>query len=397
MFYRGWMVRADDVFGSARLGPVRLRNRIIKSATFEGRTPHGEVTDDLVDFHRAVAAGGVGMSTLAYCAVSPDGRTHREQLVLTPDSVPGLRRLTDAVHAEGAAASMQIGHAGPVANAASNGVPALAPSRSFNPLALRFNRVVGEADVERITGEFVRGALVAVDSGFDCVELHLGHNYLLSAFLSPRLNRRRDEWGGDPLARSRFPRQVVRAVRDAVGDRIALIAKVNMLDGVPGGLSVDGGLHFAELLDKDGLLDALVLTGGSSLANPMFLFHGDAPVREFAATLPWHLRLPFRFVGRRFLPEYPFQEAYFLPFARRFLAALRTPLVLLGGINRLDTIESAVAEGFAFVGMARALLREPDLVNRLRADHDYRARCVHCNRCMPTIYTRTTCPVIDAH
>lgn len=387
------MRQENGAFGPGRLGPVTLRNRIIKAATFEGRTPRGVVTDDLVEFHRTFAAGGVGMTTVAYCAVSPEGRTHRDQITLGPDVVRGLRRLTDAVHGAGAAASMQIGHAGPVANAASNGAPALAPSRSINPLSMRFNRTVTGSDIARITDAFAHGALIAVESGFDCVEVHLGHNYLLSAFLSPRLNRRRDEWGGDVVARGRFPRQVVRVVRDAVGDRIAVIAKVNMLDGVPGGLGLDDGLDVAKLLEDDGALDAMVLTGGSSLANPMFLFHGDAPVREFAATLPWHLRLPFRFAGKRFMPEYPFEEAYFLPFARRFRAALRTPLVLLGGINRLDTVDNAVAEGFPFVAMARALLREPDLVNQLRADSGYEGRCVHCNRCMPTIYTRTTCPV----
>lgn len=185
-------------------------------------------------------------------------------------------------------------------------------------------------------------------------------------------------------------------MRDAVGDRIAVIAKVNMLDGVPGGLSLEEGLHTARLLDADGALDAMVLTGGSSLANPMFLFRGGAPVREFAATLPWHLRLPFRLVGKRFMPEYPFSEAYFLPQARRFLSAVSTPLVLLGGINRLDTVESAVAEGFSFVAMARALLREPDLVNRLRADREHHGLCVHCNRCMPTIYRGTTGPLVSA-
>lgn len=134
-------------------------------------------------------------------------------------------------------------------------------------------------------------------------------------------------------------------VREAVGDRAAVIAKFTMTDGVPGGLWLDESLQAARLLDEDGALDALVLTGGSSLASPLYLFRGEAPIREFARTLPAPLRLPFRAVGKRFMPEYPFQEAYFLPYARQFLAALRTPLILLGGINRLDTAVSAVDEG----------------------------------------------------
>lgn len=379
------------MFAPARLGPVGLRNRIIKAATFEGRTPGGEVTDDLVAFHREVAAGGVGMTTVAYCAVSPEGRTHADQLVLGDQAVPGLRRLTDAVHAEGAAASAQIGHAGPVANAASNGVPSLAPSRSFNPLSLRFNRPLSPEGMDRLTERFAAAAVVAVESGFDCLELHLGHSYLLSAFLSPKLNRRRDGWGGDVEARARFPRRVVRAVRDAVGSRVAVIAKYNLTDGVRGGLGLADSLATARLLEADGGLDALVLTAGSSLDNPMFLFRGAAPVREFAATLPAHLRLPFRLVGSRFLRSYPYEEAYLLPLAREFRAGLTMPLVLLGGITGRATVDRALAEGFQFVAMARALLAEPDLVHRMRADSGHASACVHCNLCMPTIYTRTRC------
>jgi 2,4-dienoyl-CoA reductase-like NADH-dependent reductase (Old Yellow Enzyme family) len=380
-----------NVFDPARLGPVTLPNRFIKSATFEGRSPHGAVTDDLIAFHREVAEGGVGMSTVAYLAVSPEGRTHRHQVLLAEDAVADLRRLTDVIHNAGAAASAQIGHAGPVANAASNRAPAITPSRMLNPLSMRPTRPARPADLARITEDFRRAARCAVESGFDCLEIHIGHDYLLSSFLNPRLNRRKDEWGGALANRARFPREVVRAVRETVGDRAAVIAKFNMTDGVPGGLWLDESLQAARLLDEDGALDAMVLTGGSSLANPLYLFRGEAPIREFARTLPVPVRLPFRLIGKRFMPEYPFQEAYFLPYARQFLAALRTPVILLGGINRLDTAVSAVGEGFAFVAMARALLREPDLVRRMREDSGREGRCVHCNKCMPTIYSSTRC------
>ena len=199
-------------------------------------------------------------------------------------------------------------------------------------------------------------------AGFDCIEIHLGHNYLLSSFLSPRLNRRHDRWGGSLENRARFPRQAVAAVRAGAGDAVAVTAKLNMADGVPGGFDVPDSVAVASMLEADGHLDALELTGGSSLSNPMYLFRGDAPRAEFAATLPQPLRLGFSVVGTRFLKEYPFEEAFFRPQARQFLAALGLPLILLGGVNRLDTVESALAEGFSFVAMARALLREPDLV-----------------------------------
>jgi 2,4-dienoyl-CoA reductase-like NADH-dependent reductase (Old Yellow Enzyme family) len=380
-------------FGPAMLGPVRLRNRIIKAATFEGVMPGGAVTDELVEFHRRVGDGGVGMTTVAYLAVSPEGRTDRHCIVMAPEALAGLRRLTEAVHGTGAAVAAQIGHAGPVANSRSNRTPSLGPTRAFSPMG-SLTRAASEADIERITGDYRLGAALAVEAGFDSIEVHLGHNYLLSAFMSPKLNRRRDRWGGSLENRARFARQVVRAVREEAGGRAAVTAKLNMADGVPGGLWLDESVEIARMLAADGCLDALELTGGSSLANPMYLFRGEAPRREFAATLPLPVRAGFRLFGRRFLREYPFEEAFFLPYARQFRDAVDIPLILLGGINRLETIDRALDDGFAFVAMARALLREPDLVNRMEKGESAESLCIHCNKCMPTIYRGTRCVLV---
>ena len=232
---------------------------------------------------------------------------------------------------------------------------------------------------------------MAVAAEFDALELHLGHNYLLSSFLSPNLNRRRDRYGGSIENRARLPRRVVAAVREAVGPGVAVTAKFNMADGVPRGLWLDESLAFAALLEADGHLDAIQLTGGSSLLNGMYFFRGDVPLREFAATQPRAVGWGLRVFGQRIFPELPFEEAFFLPFARQFRDALSMPLILLGGINTLDTIEGALAEGFDFVAMARALLREPDLVNTMRAGARSSGLCVHCNKCLPTIYSGTRC------
>jgi 2,4-dienoyl-CoA reductase-like NADH-dependent reductase (Old Yellow Enzyme family) len=385
-----------EVFQPARLGPLTLKNRIIKAATFEGAAPRGEVTDDLIRFHQRMASGGVAMTTVAYLAVSPEGRTDRHCVLLGDESLPGLRRLTDAVHEAGAAASAQIGHAGPVANARSNGATSLAPSRRFSPSG-SVTRAATDDDITRITEEYRRGAIVAVDAGFDCIELHLGHNYLLSAFLSPKLNHRSDKWGGSLINRARFPRQVVNAVKEAVSDRVAVTAKLNMADGVPGGFWLEESIEFARLLESDGALDAIELTGGSSLSNPMYLFRGEAPRPEFAATLPAPLRAGFRLVGSRFLKSYPFEEAFFLPYARQFLDALDLPLILLGGVNKLGTVQGALGEGFSFVAMARALLREPDLISRWEQNDAAEGLCIHCNKCMPTIYSGTRCVLVPAY
>jgi 2,4-dienoyl-CoA reductase-like NADH-dependent reductase (Old Yellow Enzyme family) len=312
--------------------------------------------------------------------------------VVRDQAVPGLATLAEAVHAEGAKVSAQLGHAGPVA--AGTGHQGLAPSRVFSPVAMRFTKAITEDGIERVIRDFGQAAGLLRDAGFDAVEVHLGHNYLLSAFLSPALNRRRDRWGGSVANRVELSRRVVRAVREAVGPSMAVLAKLNMDDGYPGGLWLDESVEAARLLESDGVLDAFELTGGSSFRNPMYLFRGDVPLAEMAASYPQPVRTGFKLMGSRFLRTYPFEEAYFLPYARQFLEALSTPLVLLGGINRLDTAQGALDEGFALVAMARALLREPDLLRRWQAGHRGEGLCVHCNKCMPTIYRGTHCVLV---
>jgi 2,4-dienoyl-CoA reductase-like NADH-dependent reductase (Old Yellow Enzyme family) len=187
---------------------------------------------------------------------------------------------------------------------------------------------------------------------------------------------------------------VVAAVREAAGDHVAVIAKLNMADGVPKGLWLDESLQVAQWLEDDGHLDALELTGGSSLLNGMYFFRGEVPMREFAAAQPKLVGWGLKLYGPRIFPEYPFEEAFFLPMARQFRAALSMPLILLGGINELRTVEGALGEGFDLVAMGRALLRQPDLVNRMAEGRAEAGLCVHCNKCMPTIYSGTRCVLV---
>ncbi len=384
-----------DPFSPYRLGPVTLRNRMVKAATFEGVMPRGAVTDELIDFHRRVAAGGAALTTVAYCAVSPGGRVHRNTMVMRPEIVGDLQRLTDAVHEEGAKVGAQLGHAGLVANTASNKASTLAPSTRFSAPAMGLVRGASKTQIREVVGDFERAAQVAVDAGFDVLEVHIGHNYLPSSFMSPNLNKRKDSYGGSVENRARFPREVVEAVRRVAGDQVAVIAKFNMDDGVKGGLWLDQSLPIAGLLESDGHLDALELTGGSSVMNGMYFFRGPVPMEEFIASQPRMVGLGLRVMGHRIFPAYPFEEAFFLPLARQFRDALKMPLILLGGINRLDTIKGALDEGFELVAMARALLREPDLPNRFRDQTAVDALCIHCNKCMPTIYSGTRCVLID--
>jgi 2,4-dienoyl-CoA reductase-like NADH-dependent reductase (Old Yellow Enzyme family) len=375
-----------NVFTPAKLGPVTLRNRIIKAATFEARSPGALVSDDLIEFHRLPAAGGVGMTTVAYCAVSPGGRASGNQMWMRPEAVSGLRRLTDAIHAEGAAVSAQVAHAGPVANSADNNAPALAPVGFMNPTANEFTKEATRDDIDEVAAQHVTAVRLAIEAGFDAVEIHLGHNYLASAFLSPRINTRNDEFGGSLENRAKVARQLVMAVRGAVdgeGTPIAVTAKLNIADGVRGGIDVEESLTTAKWLEEDGGLDAIELTAGSSFVNPMYTFRGDAPTT-------------LELGGKNFYREYPYREAYLLDEAKLFRAELSMPLILLGGITNRDTMDLAMAEGFQFVAMGRALLAEPDLINRIKADGDQRtvrSVCTHNNQCVLSIYSQTHCVV----
>ncbi len=378
---------ASPAFTPGRLGPLTLRNRIIKSATFEGMTPGGVPTDALVAHHRTLAAGGVGMTTVAYCAVSPDGRTFGDQLWMRPDVVPALRRLTDAVHAAGAAVSLQLGHCGGFSrNPAVRGRGPRGPSFAFNAYGvmqgLPFVHAMTARDIAAVVDDFGTAAELAVAAGFDAVELHLGHGYLLSQFLSPALNRRRDRFGGDLENRLRFPLAVVQRVRDAVGGRVAVLAKTNLRDGFRGGLELSEAVVVAQRLEAAGI-DAIVPSGGVTSRTPFYLFRGRRPLREMIAVEKSALqRVVLRVIGRRLIREYPFEPLFFLPLAREVRRAVRLPLVLLGGALGIDDLDTAMREGFEFVAMGRALIADPDLVDRLARGATTRSRCTSCNACV---------------
>jgi 2,4-dienoyl-CoA reductase-like NADH-dependent reductase (Old Yellow Enzyme family) len=197
------------------------------------------------------------------------------------------------------------------------------------------------------------------------------------------------------VRRAELARRVIERVRAETGDTVAVTAKFNMDDGVRGGFWLTDSLPTARLLESDGYLDALELTGGSSLLNPMYYFRGEVPMAEFIASQPAAVGVGLRLVGRRLFREYPFEEAFFLPLARQFREALSMPLILLGGVNTMATVSAALQDGFEFVAMARALLRDPALVNKFRSGSAQEGLCVHCTKCMATIFDGTRCVLRD--
>lgn len=380
----------SSAFAPLTIGPLTLRNRFIKSATNEGASRGGIPTKQMVRLHESIAQGGIGMTTLAYCAVSNDGRTLPDQIVLDSHSQPHLRALTDAVHRHGAAVSAQITHGGCFTF--------LPPEQSARPLSASggFNKVgvmsgmlrkqaMTETDMERVINEFVRGARLARESGFDAVELHMGHGYLLSQFISPLYNKRRDAYGGSLERRLRFPTQVLRRVLDAVGKDMAVLCKFSMTEGVRAGHTPEQGAEVARLLEREGA-HMLVLSAGMNVESMTTMFGSTFP-KENRVKMSNPLINLAMYIKSLTEPHVDYRELYLLEHARKVRAAVKLPLAYLGGVKSLAGIEQAMAEGFDAVAMGRVLLAENDYVNKLQQGLSRDSICTACNRCVAMMYT----------
>lgn len=375
------------LFTPVTLGPLTLRNRSIRSAAFESMCLGNVPSPQLLDYHRSVAAGGVGMTTVAYAAVTRSGLSFDRQLWMRPEIVPGLRELTDAVHAEGAAASIQLGHCGNMSHKSICGCLPVGASSGFNLYSPTFVRGLRADELPEMAKAYGRSVCLAREAGFDAVEIHAGHGYLISQFLSPSTNHRKDEFGGTLASRMRFMEMVMEEVMKAAGNDMAVLVKMNMRDGFRGGMELDESLQVARKLQELGA-HALVLSGGFVSKAPMYVMRGEMPIRTMTYYMTcWWLKYGVRLVGKYMIPSVPFREAYFLEDALKFREALDIPLVYVGGLVSRQKIEEVLNHGFEAVQMGRALLNEPDFVNRMRREENARCNCRHSNYCIARMYT----------
>lgn len=375
------------LFTPVTLGPLTLRNRSIRSAAFESMCPGNVPSPQLLDYHRSVAAGGVGMTTVAYAAVTRSGLSFDRQLWMRPEIVPGLRELTDAVHAEGAAASIQLGHCGNMSHKSICGCLPVGASSGFNLYSPTFVRGLRADELPEMAKAYGRSVCLAREAGFDAVEIHAGHGYLISQFLSPSTNHRKDEFGGTLANRMRFMEMVMEEVMRAAGNDMAVLVKMNMRDGFRGGMELDESLQVARKLQELGA-HALVLSGGFVSKAPMYVMRGEMPIRTMTYYMTcWWLKYGVRLVGKYMIPSVPFREAYFLEDALKFREVLDIPLVYVGGLVSRQKIEEVLNHGFEAVQMGRALLNEPDFVNRMRREENARCNCRHSNYCIARMYT----------
>lgn len=377
----------SKLFTPVKLGPLTLRNCTIRSAAFESMYPGNKPSEQLLDYHRSVAAGGVGMTTVAYAAVTRSGLSFDRQLWMRPEIVSSLRWLTDAVHIEGAAASIQLGNCGNMSHKSICGCLPVGASSGFNLYSPTFVRGLRADELPEMARAYGRAVCLARESGFDAVEIHAGHGYLISQFLSPATNHRKDIFGGSLENRMRFMDMVMDEVMTAAGNDMAVLVKMNMRDGFRGGMELEESLQVARRLQQSGA-HALVLSGGFVSKAPMYVMRGEMPIRSMTHYMTcWWLKYGVRLVGKWMIPSVPFREAYFLDDALKFRKALDMPLVYVGGLVTRRKIDEVLNDGFEAVQMGRALLNEPGFVNRMRMEENARCSCKHSNYCIARMYT----------
>ncbi len=343
------------LFESCTIGSLQLRNRFLRSATWDATADvSGSVTNHSVALYRELARGEIGLIISGYAFVSDHGKANPGQYgVHTDEMIPGLRRLADAVHEQDGRIALQIVHSGINSRWFSpQGIPVLAMSHL--PDFKHAHREMTTEDIEGIITDFAAAAVRGVEAGFDAIQLHGAHSYLMSQVISPLYNQRADDWGGTPENRRRFHLEVIRAVRQAIGHDFPLFIKFGIMDDQDGGLTLEEGIEATRQMVAAGL-DAVEVSTGVGQPIPRST--------------------------KNDLEQTPFRES-----AAAAKQAISVPVAVVAGIRTLDTARNIIDSGDAdMVAMCRPLIREPHLIARWRRGETDRATCISCNRCMPIV------------
>ena len=382
----------SKLFTPFQLGPLTLRNRTIRSAAFESMGKDFGPTQQLKDYHVSVARGGIGMTTLAYASINRSGVSFNSQLWLRDEIVPALKDITDAIHREGAAAGIQIGHCGNMTHWSTAGSFPVSASNGFNLYSPTFHRRMSHSDIRQTVKDFGCAVKTAHEAGFDSVEVHAGHGYLISQFLSPWTNRRRDEYGGSLENRMRFMRECLSEVVEAAARlKMAVIVKHNMEDGFKGGIEVAESIEIAKEIERSGV-NAIVLSSGFVSRAPMAVMRGRIPTKTMGYYMGWNewlQKIVVSLFGQWMIKQYDFEECFFLENAKKFRKELQLPLIYVGGLVSREGIERVLDEGFELVQMARALINDPAFVNKMmKGDLTTRSGCDHRDYCIARMYSR---------
>jgi len=344
------------LFTPIDVGTISVPNRFVRSATHEFMAEDdGTPTSRHVDLYAQLAEGEVGLIITGHAFVNPNGKASLKQTGIYDDRlVEALAKIPPAVHSYGSKIFVQIAHAGRQTKEKLCGCTPLAPSAVFEPtFKLRPKEMSGN-DITRMIDDFVRAGRRAQQAGFDGVQLHVAHGYLLSSFISPHTNRRSDDWGGTAANRARIVLEIVRGIKEANGTSFPLIAKWNATDFLPAGLQIEESIEMAAMAEEAGL-DGLEVSGGMSEAGKGSVWQGLRSETE---------------------------EGYFVESAAGFKTALRIPVFGLGGNRTFAVMESFVRAGKAdLISLSRPLIREPFLVRKFRLGEVSKSECISCSKC----------------
>jgi len=344
------------LFEPIQINGMVVPNKFVRSATNDRRAEiTGRVNDGMIDYYEALAKGGIGLIITGHAYVRGDGKTSATMLGVHEDAlIPDLKRLVDRVHTYDSRIAIQINHAGGQTASGTIGDTPVAPSALYNPRTEETSRAFTGDEIEDLIEAYGAAAGRAVAAGFDGVQIHGAHGYLISQFISPYANKRKDQWGGTAEKRMRFPVEVYRRIRKEVGDIYPVMIKLSSADFMEGGLTIDESARIAEALSQEGI-DAIEISGGISEPENLSIRLGIKKEED---------------------------EAYFLENARRFKEAIDVPLMLVGGLRTPALMERLLEDQEAdMVSLCRPFIREPDLVNRWKGGDRTKAHCISCNGC----------------
>ena len=357
-----------------KIGNLEIKNRFVRSATYEGMAHEGHVTDKHVELYKNLAEGGVGLIITGYTYVQKSGIAFTEKMGIHNDElISGLLRIADIVHehSEDCKIALQLVHCGRQSRPLKN---TLAPSAVLEKLTNKMPKEMSTEEIGETIEAFAQGVRRAKEAGFDAVQLHGAHGYLISEFLSPYTNKRTDEYGGSTENRFRFVEEIYKRSVELVGKDFPILIKINGDDFLDGGVTVEESKNIASKLSKLGFA-AIEVSGG--------MWETVKRSKKELGWKPTFIPESRMFVGTKN------EVAYNLPSAKEIKKVIDVPLILVGGINSLDLVEQILAEGSAdFVSLCRPLIREPALPNRwLKGIGESKVECIYCNGCMSSLMT----------
>jgi 2,4-dienoyl-CoA reductase-like NADH-dependent reductase (Old Yellow Enzyme family) len=344
------------IFDQTSINGMSLKNRFIRSATWEGMCDEkGCPTDKLIHYYQTLASGGVGLIITGYSFISLDSKQAPGQMgAHTEEFSKKMRCLTSAVHQSQGKICIQLVHTGGRANTSLSKTQPIAPSAINSKLYSTTPRSMSREDILNVIGNFGQAAKRARDWGFDAVELHGAHGYLINQFLSPNTNKRTDEYGGSIENRTRFALEIYHQVRKKVGSKFPIMIKLSANDNISSGLTTSDSIYAAQALDRVGI-DAIEISSGSSIS-------GD--------------KSPARKITRQD------EKAYNLHLAKKIKQKINCPIAVVGGFRSIKNIKKAVEkDGIDYISIARPFIREPGLINKWESGNIAPAKCISCNGC----------------